>query len=63
MLARYLATADMSRARGMLIVGMLWEEEATKEMLLYIAETRETDPKTLYSVACEIEAKYKGETE
>ena len=53
----------MSRARGMLIVGMLWEEEATKEMLLYIAETRETDPKTLYSVACEIEAKYKGETE
>ena len=59
LLAEYLQSVEMPLAQGMLIVGMLWDEEATLEMLKYIAETRETDPRKLYDAACEIEAKYK----
>ena len=62
LLTKYLSALKMPRARGMYIVGMLWEEEATLEMLQYIAETRETDQATLLSIACEIAKKYKSET-
>ena len=61
LLTRYLATTDMTFARRMHIVGTLWEEEATREMLEYIVKTQESDPAKLYSIAYEISQKYKSE--
>ena len=63
LLIDYLISLKISRASGLYIVGILWEEAATMEMLEYIAETRETDPAKLYSIACEISERYKNETE
>ena len=63
LLTRYLSATGMTLVERMLVSGMLWEEEATIEMLLYISKTRETDPDKLYSIACEISAKYKMETD
>lgn len=62
LLTKYLATTGMSLVERMLVTGMLWEEEATIEMLEYIAKTQESDPTKLYSIACEISEKYKSET-
>ena len=62
LLTKYLAALGMTLARRTYILGILWEEEATVEMLQYIAETRETDQATLLSIACEISKKYKSET-
>ena len=63
LLTRFLATTGMTLVERMLVTGMLWEEESTIEMLVYIAQTRETDPDKLYSIACEISAKYKREVD
>ena len=63
LLTRYLATTEMDLVTRLLISGMLWEEEATLEMLQYIARTQETDPAKLYSVALEISQKYPTEPE
>ena len=61
LLADYLIALGISLARGLYILGILWEPEATREMLVYISETEETNPAKLYSVACEIAQKYKYE--
>ena len=63
LLTEYLATTEMGLARRMLITGILWKEEATVEMLQYIAETQETDPAKLYSTASEISQKYPTQME
>lgn len=58
LLKAYLETTDMSLVERMLVTGVLWEEEATTEMLEYIAKTLEDDPDKLYAVAEEISKKY-----
>ena len=58
----YLCSLKMPRAEGMCIIMMLWEEEATMEMLGYIAETKETDQAKLYSIASEISQKHRKKT-
>ena len=58
LLIEYLTFLGIPRVKGMYIVGILWEEEATKEMLEYIAKTRESDLEKLSSIACEISEKY-----
>lgn len=63
LLGDYLFAAGCSLARWMYIMGILWDHEATVEMLQYIADTGETDREKLYSVACEIAQKYKREDE
>ena len=63
LLTEYLVAVKMPLVERMLIIGMLWEEGATMEMLKYIVETRETDLAKLYSIACEISERYKNETE
>ena len=62
LLTKYLKSTGMSAARGMYIVGILWDEEATVEMLEYIAKTKETNQETLFMVACEISKKYENKT-
>lgn len=61
LLTDYLAALKMPLGKRAYIVGILWEEEATLEMLEYILKTRETDQDKLYSIACEISEKYKSE--
>ena len=63
LLTEYLVAVKMPLVERMLIIGMLWEEGATMEMLKYIVETQETDLAKLYSIACEISERYKNETE
>ena len=63
LLTEYLIAVQMPLAKRMYIVGILWEEEATMEMLKYLVKTRETDQAKLYSTACEISERYKSETE
>ena len=57
-LTSYLAATGMPLVDRLLVTGMLWEEDATIEMLLYISRTREKDPDKLYAVAEEISIKY-----
>ena len=61
-LTKYLAATGMSLVDRMLVTGMLWDKDALMEMLVHISKTREADPDKLYTKACEIERKYKGET-
>ena len=61
LLTSYLAATGMSLVERMLVTGMLWEEEATIEMLLHISKTQESDPAKLYSIAYEISQKHKSE--
>ena len=63
LLRDYLKAVEIPAVDGLLILAMLWEEEATQEMLDYILETQEDDPAKLYEIACEISEKYKSETE
>ena len=61
LLSKYLWVVNTPPVTGLLIIGELWEEEATIEMLEYIAETREDDPDKLYEKAMEIAKKYPWE--
>lgn len=61
LLTRYLASLKMEKSTILYIVGVLWDEEATLEMLQYILETRETDPAKLFSTASKISKKYEKE--
>ena len=62
LLNEYLEATGMNPLDRLLTVEMLlWEEEATEEMLKYIAKTRESDPAKLYSTALEISKKYTTE--
>lgn len=59
LLNEYLEATGMNPLDRLLTVEMLlWEEEATEEMLKYIAKTRESDSAKLYSTALEISKKY-----
>ena len=60
LLMSYLVALKTPLIDQLLIMGMLWDEEATMEMLQHISKTHEKDPDKLYSVACEIEEKYKA---
>ncbi len=60
LLAEYLIALGTPLTRGLCIIALLWEEEATMEMLEYIAKTEETDHGKLYSVAQEISKKYEN---
>ena len=59
LLRDYFREYNIPKLLILLIIIMLWDEEATLDMIKYLAETSETDPDKLYSVACEIEEKYK----
>ena len=63
LLADYLISLGMPMSRGLYIIGILWNEDATLEMLKYIAETEETDQKTLVEIACQISKKYEAKTD
>lgn len=54
LLSKYLLVAGCSLAERMLIVGILWEEGATINMLKYLYKSRETEYEKLYDKACEI---------
>ena len=58
-LAQYLGARGVSTIRGLEMGILLWDEEATMEMLKYIIDTEEEDPDKLYAVAREISEKYK----
>ena len=58
-LAQYFGARGMPTIRGLEIGILLWDEEATMEMLKYIIDTEEEDPDKLYAVAKEISEKYK----
>ena len=62
-LSNYLFATKMTLVERLLVMAMLWEEEATQEMLDYIVKTQEDDPAKLYEIACEISEKYKSEME
>ena len=61
LLKDYLEITGMEPLDRLIIGIMLWDEEATLEMLRYIAKTREKDPAKLYSTALEISKKYETE--
>lgn len=63
LLSEYLAALGMPLIERMIIVIELWEEEATMEMLRYIAETEETDWKKLSKISAEISRKYNRDDE
>ena len=63
LLAQYLNSLEMPISRGLYIMTLLWDEKATLEMLRYIAETKETDQKTLVEIACQISKKYEAKTD
>ena len=58
LLKAYLETTDMVLASRAYMLGILWEEDATIEMLEYIARTLEDNPAKLNAVAEEISKKY-----
>ena len=58
LLSEYLLAAGCTVVEIMLIVGTLWEEGATVNMLKYILETKETEYERLYDKACEISKEY-----
>lgn len=60
-LAQYLGARGVSTIRGLEIGILLWDEEATMEMLKYIIDTEEEDHQRLYETALEISRKYKVE--
>ena len=57
-LAQYLGARGVSTIRGLEIGILLWNEEATMEMLKYIIDTEESDPQKLYETALKISRKY-----
>ena len=59
LLKEWFKACGMSNVRGLLAMTILWDEEATMEMLKYILDTEEKDPDKLYAVAKEISRKYK----
>lgn len=63
LLAKYLAVLGMPLIERLLTAIELWEEEATMEMLRYIAETGETDWKKLLKISAEISRKYDRDDE
>ena len=63
LLTDYLIALKMPLADRMYIVAILWEEEATLEMLQYIAKTKESDLVKLSSIALEISKKYESHEE
>jgi hypothetical protein len=63
LLAEYLAALGMPLIERLLTAIELWEEEATMEMLRYIAETGETDWKKLSKISAEISRKYDRDDE
>ena len=63
LLTDYLIALKMPLADRMYIVAILWEEEATLEMLQYIAKTKESDLVKLSSIALEISKKYENKAE
>ena len=60
-LIRYFGFRGISTTKGMEMTILLWDEEATLEMLKHIAETWEEDHQKLYETALEISRKYKVE--
>lgn len=62
LLAEYLAALGMPLIERLLTAIELWEE-ATMEMLRYIAETGETDWKKLSKISAEISRKYNRDDE
>ena len=60
-LAQYLGARGVSTIRGLEMGILLWEEEATMEMLKYIIDTEEEDPAKLYEIALKISKKYETE--
>ena len=60
-LAQYLGAQGIPTLRGLEIGILLWEEEATMEMLKYIIDTEEEDPAKLYEIALKISKKYETE--
>ena len=60
-LAQYFGARGVSTIRSLEIGILLWDEEATMEMLKYILDTEEKDPQKLYEVAVQISKKYKVE--
>ena len=63
LLRDYLKLSKVPNKTGLAIIIMLWEEQATEEMLDYILETKEQDPAKLYSIALKIAEKYPYEEE
>ena len=63
LLSEYLTALGIPLIERMLIVIELWEEEATMEMLRYIAETEETDWKKLSKISAKISRKYNRDEE
>lgn len=63
LLAKYLAALGMPLIERLLVAAELWEEDATMEMLRYIAETEETDWKKLSKISAEISRKYNWDDE
>ena len=63
LLAEYLAALGMPLIERLLVAAELWEEDATMEMLRYIAETEETDWKKLSRMSAEISRKYNWDDE
>lgn len=63
LLAEYLAALGMPLIERLLVAAELWEEDATMEMLRYIAETEETDWKKLSKISAEISRKYNWDDE
>ena len=61
LLSKYLRALEVSAARRIYLLGILWEIEATGEMLQYIADTKETNHEKLIEAAKKISQKYKRE--
>ncbi len=61
LLARYLGSLKMERLEALIIMAMLSTEEATMEMLKYIAKNHPLDQAKLYTIACEISKRMNSE--
>ena len=63
LLMEYLTVLRIPRLNKVTILMDLEEQEATMEMLCYIAETKETDLAKLTQKACEIGRKHNTDTD
>ena len=61
-LIRCLRLSGMTMGQIIDILEMVWEEEATIEMLEQLTKEPTLDHAKLYSIACEISKKYESET-
>ena len=59
LLSDFLVAIGMPLARRMYVIGILWDEEATFEMMEYIVKNKEVDQNKIYDIACEIAARYR----